>query len=344
MFSELTNTQLRKFRSIKRAWWSFWILAITFVLSLFSEHLANDRPLILRYEGRTYFPTLQFYSGQTFGGEYRTEADYSALREDPGFQRNGGWMLLPPIPHNPLRPYLELADAPPHRPSSRHWLGTDEAARDVAARLLYGYRKCMLFALTLTVVAGFFGIVVGGLQGYFGGKVDLFTQRAIEIWSSLPLLYVAILIGSIYGQGFGTLLFVLALFYWIGLSYYMRGEFLRLKDMQYVWAARALGASHSRILWRQILPNALTPLITLLPFKIVAGISALTALDFLGFGLPPPTPSWGELLKQGLDNYLNAPWLAVSAVMALFLTLLLASFVGEGTREAFDPKSRSRLT
>jgi microcin C transport system permease protein len=343
MFSELTRRQFRKFRSIKRAWWSFWILAITFILSLFSEHLANDRPLILRYDGGTYFPTLRFYSGQAFGGEYRTEANYRTLREDPAFVEKGGWMLRPPIPHSPLHPYLDLPGTPPHRPSAQHWLGTDEAARDVAARLLYGYRICMLFALTLTLVAGVFGVLIGGLQGYFGGRVDLFTQRAVEIWSSLPLLYVAILIGSIYGQGFGTLLFVLALFYWIGLSYYMRGEFLRLKEMQYIWAARALGASHTRILWRQILPNALTPLITLLPFKIVAGISALTALDFLGFGLPPPTPSWGELLKQGLDNYLNAPWLAVSAVLALFITLLLASFVGEGAREAFDPKSRSTL-
>jgi microcin C transport system permease protein len=201
-------------------------------------------------------------------------------------------MLFPPIPHSPVHPYLDLADSPPHRPSAQHWLGTDEAARDVAARLLYGYRICMIFAISLTVIAAVLGVAIGAVEGYFGGKTDLLTQRAIEIWSSLPLLYVAILIGSIYGQTFGTLLFVLALFYWIGLSYYMRAEFLRLKDMQYVWAARALGAGHIRILWREILPNALTPLITLLPFRVVAGISALTALDFLGFGLPPPTPSW----------------------------------------------------
>ena len=343
MFSETTRSQFRKFRSHRRAWWSFWILTITFVRSLFSEHLANDRPLLLRFEGRTYFPTLRFYPWEEFGGPFKTEAKYQVLREDPNFIARGGWMLLPPIPHNPLHPNLDLAGTPPHRPSSKHWLGTDEAARDVAARLLYGYRICMLFALTLTVAAAFFGVLIGGLQGYFGGKVDLLTQRLVEIWSSLPLLYVAILIGSIYGQGFGTLLFVLALFFWISISYYIRGEFLRLRDMQYVWAARSLGAGHFRIFWREILPNALTPLITLLPFKIVAGISALTALDFLGFGLPPQTPSWGELLKQALDNYLNAPWLAISAVLALFLTLLLASFVGEGAREAFDPKSKSQL-
>ena len=343
MFSDVTRSQFRKFRAIRRAWWSFWILAFTFALSLFSEHLANDRPLLLRLEGRNYFPTLKFYSGETFGGPYKTEADYQALRDDAGFKAKGGWMLLPPIPHNPLHPYLDLGGAPPHRPSLRHWLGTDEAARDVAARLLYGYRICMLFALTLTVIDAVLGIVIGGMQGYFGGKVDLLAQRSIEIWSSLPILYVAILIGSIYGQSFWTLLFVLALFHWIGLSYYMRGEFLRLKNMQYVWAARSVGATNARILWKQILPNALTPAVTILPFRIVAGISALTALDFLGFGLPPPTPSWGELLKQGLDNYLQAPWLAITSVLALFFTLLLASFVGEGARAAFDPKSLSRL-
>lgn len=343
MFSDVTKAQFRKFRSIRRAWWSLVILSVTFLLSLFSEHLANDRPLLLRYEGRTFFPTLRFYSGESFGGPYKTEADYAALRDDPAFRARGGWMLLPPIPHSPRHPNLELPGEPPHRPSARHWLGTDEAARDVAARLLYGYRICMLFALTLTAIDAVVGVIIGGVQGYFGGKLDLFAQRVIEVWSSLPFLYVVILIGSIYGPSFGMLLFVFALFFWIGLSYYMRGEFLRFKEMQYVWAARALGASHARIIARQILPNALTPLVTLLPFRIVAAISSLTALDFLGFGLPPPTPSWGELLKQGLDNYLTAPWLAITAVLALFFTLLLASFVGEGARAAFDPKSRSRL-
>jgi microcin C transport system permease protein len=343
MFSEVTKAQFQKFRAIRRAWYSLWILGVTFLLSLFSEHLANDRPLLLSYHGKLYFPTLSFYSGETFGGAYKTEADYPVLRHHPEFQASGGWMLMPPIPHNPLHPYLDLPDAPPHRPSTDHWLGTDEAARDVAARLLYGYRISMLFALALTAIDAVLGIFIGGLQGYFGGKVDLFAQRAIEIWSALPFMYVVILIGSIYGSNFGTLLFVMALFAWIGLSYYMRGEFLRLKNMQYTWAARSLGASHSRILWHQILPNALTPVVTILPFRLVAGISVLTALDFLGFGLPPPTPSWGELLKQGLDNYVQAPWLAITSVLALFFTLLLASFVGEGARAAFDPKSLSQL-
>ena len=342
MASSITQSQFRKFKSIKRAWFSLWILGGTFLLSLFSEHLVNDRPLILHYHGSTYFPTLRFYSGRTFGGQFDTEADYLALNMDAQFAAAGGWMIRPPIPHNPLHSYLDLEGAPPHRPSLQHWLGTDGSARDVAARLLYGYRICMFFSLGVTALSTLVGILIGGLQGYFGGKVDLFGQRIIEVWSSLPFLYVVILIGSIYGQSFLTLLLVLTLFSWIGLSYYMRAEFLRLKELPYVQASRSLGATHPRILWRQILPNALTPLVTILPFKIVGGIASLTALDFLGFGLPPPTPSWGELLKEGLDNY-QAPWLAITSILALFITLLLTSFVGEGARAAFDPKSLSRL-
>jgi microcin C transport system permease protein len=342
LFSDLTRSQFRKFRAVKRAWFSLWILLGAFVLSLFSEHLANDRPLWLRYRGQTYFPTLHFYSGETFGGRYRTEADYRTLRSDPQFEENGGSMIFPLIPHDPLHPYLDLSGAPPHRPSRLHWLGTDGSARDVSARLLYGFRTSMLFALALVCVGAVFGVLIGGIQGYLGGRTDLLVQRFIEIWSSMPFLYVVILLGSIYGQGFGILLLVFALFEWIALSYYMRAEFFRLKNLPFVLAARSLGASHARILFRQILPNAMNPVVTILPFSLIGGISALTALDFLGFGLPPPTPSWGELLGQGLDN-LQAPWLAISSVAALFITLMLASFIGEGVREAFDPKSATKL-
>ncbi len=342
MFSPLAKSRLRRFRSIKRAWWSLWILVAAFVLSLFSEHLVNDHPLLLRYEGRSYFPTLNFYSSRTFGGAYDTEANYRALRNDPSFEAKGGWMLLPPIPHSPLHPYLDLDGTPPHAPSRDHWLGTDSSARDVFARIVYGFRICMTFALTLAAISTLLAIVIGGIQGYCGGKVDLFVQRSIEIWSALPFLYVVILLGSIYGQTFGLLLLIMVIFEWIGLSYYMRGEFYRLREQPYVMASRALGASNTRIVFRQILPNAMTPVITFLPFMIVAGISSLTALDFLGFGLQPPTPSWGELIQQGLQN-LQAPWLSISSIGALFITLLLASFVGEGLREAFDPKSRTRL-
>ena len=342
MFSPLTRSRLKKFRSIKRAWVSFLILTTLFVLSLLSEQIANDHPLLLRYDGRFYFPTLKFYPSDTFGGQYKTEAKYLLLRNDPQFKAKGGWMLLPIIPHDPLHPYLDSPGNPPHPPSRQHWLGTDSSARDVLARLIYGFRICMMFALSLTAIGTVLGIIIGGVQGYVGGRMDLTAQRLIEIWSSLPFLYVVILFGSIYGQSFGILLFVTALFQWIGLSYYMRGEFFKLREQSYVLAAKSLGAGHARILFRQMLPNAMTPVITLLPFSVVAGISTLTALDFLGFGLPPPTPSWGEMIGQGLQN-LQAPWIATSAVCALFITLMLATFIGEGVRDAFDPKSLTKL-
>jgi microcin C transport system permease protein len=342
MISEITRQQLRRFRSLRRAWVSLWILVIAYLLSLASEHIANDRPLLLGYEGHWYFPTAKFYSGQTFGGPYRTEADYLALEKNPAFHEKGGWMVFPPIKANPLRSYLEQDGSPPHAPSRRHWLGTDDSARDVLARLLYGFRTSMTFALTLACLAALVGVVFGGLQGYFGGWFDLVSQRVIEIWSALPFLYVVILIGSIYGQTFAVLLLVFCLFEWIALSYYMRGEFYRLKGQTYTQAAQALGAGHFRILYRHILPNALVPVITLFPFTLIGGISSLTALDFLGFGLPPPTPSWGEMLQQGL-KYLDAPWLALASTLALFLTLLLASFVGEGARAAFDPRSSNAV-
>jgi microcin C transport system permease protein len=342
MFSPLTRSRIRKFRSIKRAWYSLILLTAVFVLSLFSEQVANDRPLLLGYEGGVYFPTLAFHSAETFGGQHRTQANYRELREDPGFRARGGWVIMPPIPHSPLHPYLDSPGSPPHAPSWQHWLGTDSAARDVLARLLYGFRICMVFSLILTVIGIVFGIIIGGIQGYLGGRVDIIIQRLIEIWSALPFLYVVILMGSIYGQTFGVLLFVMAIFQWIGLSYYMRGEFYKLREQPYVLASRALGAGMGRILFRQMLPNAMTPVITLLPFMVLGGISALTALDFLGFGLQPPTPSWGEMIQQGLNN-LQAPWIAMSAIGALFLTLMLTTFVGEGVRDAFDPKSHTLL-
>jgi len=342
LFSPLTQSRIKKFRSIKRAWYSLLILAALFLISLLSEQVANDHPLLLHYGGNTYFPTLKFYSGKTFGGPYRTEADYPTLRNDPQFKVRGGWVLMPPIPHSPLHSYLDLPGNPPHRPSRDHWLGTDGAARDVLARLIYGFRTCMIFALSLTLVGTVLGIIIGGVQGYMGGKTDITVQRLTEIWSALPFLYVVILVGSIYGQNFRILLCVTGVFEWITLSYYMRGEFLKLREQPYVWASKALGAGHVRILFRQMLPNAMTPVITLLPFAIVAGISVLTSLDFLGFGLPPPTPSWGEMIQEGLQN-LQAPWLATSAVCALFITLMLATFIGEGVRDAFDPKSLTKL-
>ena len=334
--SDLTKDRWRKFKKIRRAFYSLILLSVLFFISLFSELIANSKPIVLHYRGQTYFPTMFFYSGKELGQPYGTEADYRGLTRSEGFTR-AGWAVYPPLAFDPLEADLEGMDPPPHPPSAQHWLGTDSLGRDVFARLLYGFRICMLFSLCLTVVSGFLGVLVGGIQGYLGGRTDILMQRLIEVWSALPFLYVVILLGSIYGQNFWMLLIVMSLFSWVGLSYYMRGEFFKLRGQTYIRAARASGLGSFRIFFGQILPNALTPLITILPFTLIAGISSLTALDFLGFGLPPPTPSWGELLQQGLDN-LDFPWIAVSTVAALFLTLLMATFIGEGAREAFDPK------
>ena len=342
MISELTRERIKRFMKIRRARYSLWILGGAFVISLFSEFIANDKPLVLRHEGKTYFPVVKFYSAETFGGAYKTEADYLALRNDGPFQKSGGWMLFPIIPHGPYHSNLDLAGNPPHRPSCDHWLGTDNTARDVLSRLIYGFRISMLFALILAFSGSVLGVIIGGVQGYLGGTFDILVQRLIEIWSSLPFLYVVILLGSVYGRSFGLLIAIFLLFEWVGLSYFMRGEFLKVKSMAYVRVARAVGLGHFRIFFREILPNALTPVITILPFFVIGGITALTSLDFLGFGIQPPAPSWGELLQQGLEN-LHAPWLGISTVTALFITLLLATFIGEGIREAFDPKSDQRL-
>ncbi len=336
--SDLTKQRFKHFRGMKRAWYSLIILSGAFLLSIFSELIANDKPYILSYRGGVYFPLFKFYPETDFGGRYKTEPDYSALGKSPAFVNAGGWMLRPPIPHSPLNSYLDNAGTPPHSPSLRHWLGTDSMARDVLTRLIYGFRICMVFSLMLCLLSAVLGTLIGGIQGYLGGRADLTMQRFIEIWSSMPYLYVVILLGAVYGRSFALLLFVTAIFQWIGLSYYMRGEILKLKNLTYVKVAHSLGFGPMRIFWRHLLPNALTPVITILPFTLVAGISALTALDFLGFGLQPPTPSWGELLSQGLEN-LYAPWIAISTIMALFITLLLATFIGEGVREAFDPKA-----
>jgi len=342
MFSDLTRERFRKFRKIRRSYYALLVLVTVFVLSLFSEFIANDNPLLLRYNGSTYYPALFFYPGTLFGSPYKTEANYKKLLTEPAFQQAGGWMLFPVVAWGPLKPDLTRTGAPPHPPAWDHPLGTDASGRDVFARLLYGFRISMLFSLALSFLSMLFGVIIGAIQGYAGGWVDLIGQRAIEIWSSLPFLYVVILLGSIYGRSFGLLVFVLAIFGWIGLSYYMRGEFLRLKDQTFVLAARVLGLGNTKIIFKHILPNALTPIITMLPFSVVGGIYSLTALDFLGFGLQPPTPSWGELLDQGLKN-LQAPWLGLASVSALFITLMLAALVGEGIREVFDPKSKSRM-
>lgn len=349
-----TKNRLTRFRKNKRAFWSLVILLVAYLLSLTSPWTVNDEPLYLSYNGKSYFPAFVRYSEKDFGGDYDTEPDYIKLLADvaeceedaaAGFTRAGGcpdmWTIMPPIPHDPLHHYLDGDEAPPNAPSSAHLLGTDSEGRDVLARLIHGFRICISFSLLLTVIGTFLGIVIGGIQGYLGKFWDTGMQRLIEIWSSLPMLYVVILIGSIYGRSFWLLIIIMAAFNWISLSYYMRAEFLKLRNMTYVQSAKVLGMSHRHIFFKEILPNAMTPVVTLFPFTLIGGIGSLTSLDFLGFGLQPPTPSWGEMMSQGM-KHLYAPWISVSTVAALFITLLLTTFVGEGVRDAMDPKSGDR--
>lgn len=336
-----TRKKFKRFQSNRLAYRSFWALLILYAFSLLSPWLVNDEPLLLRYNGRTYFPAFVTYAETEFGGLYETEPDYPKMIAD--FEASGKdiWAVMPPIAQDPLKADLSQEGTPPFAPSSRHWLGTDAHGRDVLARLIHGFRICMSFSLLLTILGTFLGIVFGGLQGYLGGKWDLLMQRGVEIWSSLPFLYVVILIGSIYGRSFVLLIGIMAIFNWISLSYYMRAEYLKLRSQAYVRAAKMLGLGHFHIFFKEMLPNALTPIISLFPFTLIGGIGSLTSLDFLGFGLEPPTPSWGELMSEGLNN-LYAPWISITTIAALFVTLLLTTFVGEGVRDAMDPKSGDR--
>jgi microcin C transport system permease protein len=333
--------KLRQFKKNRIAFGSLCALLVLYAFSLVSPWLVNDEPLILRYEGKTYFPAFVTYAETEFGGIYETEPDYPKLIADAEESGKNVWALMPLIEQDPLKADLSAEGTPPFAPSSKHLLGTDAHGRDVLSRLIHGFRICMSFSLLLTLLGTFLGIVIGGIQGYLGGKWDILMQRGIEIWSSLPFLYVVILIGSIYGRSFVLLIAIMAVFNWISLSYYMRAEYLKLRSQQYVRAAKMLGMGHMRIFFKEILPNALTPVITLFPFTLIGGIGSLTSLDFLGFGLEPPTPSWGELMSEGLNN-LYAPWISICTVAALFVTLLLTTFVGEGIRDAMDPKSGDR--
>jgi len=335
--------RLKQFRSIRRSYWSLLVLAAAYGLSLGAEFIANDKPILVRYEGRLYCPVIFFYPERTFGGTLGTMTDYKELRGSPQFRKKGNFMIFPPIPYGPNESLLaSIPGNPPTPPTWKNLLGTDDRGRDILTRLIYGLRVSVTFALILVIIGMILGTVMGGLQGYFGGSLDLSMQRAIEILGMLPFLYMLILAGSVFGQGFWVLLIVYALFDWIGLSYYMRAEFYRLREMPFVEAARAMGIGPAKIIFRHILPNALTPIITFFPFMFISAIFSLSALDYLGFGLPPPTPNWGELMRQGLSN-LRCYWLSVFPFCFLFFTLLLAAFVGEGLREAFDPKSYARM-
>lgn len=338
--SPSTRKALYRFRSIKRGYWSAIILAALLCLSLFAELLANNRAIVVSYEGELYFPTYgRILPGKVFGLDYEYETNYRQLRENFRKQNSDNWVLMPPIPFGPFETNVVEGDYPPSPPnwSVRHYLGTDTTGRDIAARLLYGFRTAMMFALILLACNYLVGVALGCMMGYWGGAFDLIVQRLIEIWSNIPFLYVIMIIASIMVPNFWTLIFIMVIFGWMSMTWYMRTATYKERARDYVLAAKAMGAPTHRIIFNHILPNTVFIIVTFIPFSVVQGITALTALDYLGFGLPPPTPSWGELLRQGTDN-LRAPWIASSVVVALILVLTMVTFVGEAVREAFDPK------
>jgi ABC-type microcin C transport system duplicated ATPase subunit YejF/ABC-type microcin C transport system permease subunit YejE len=334
--SPLNARRIANFRANRRGYWSLWIFTALLLISLFAEFIANDKPLLVSYDHQLYFPILVAYPETTFGGFFETEASYT----DPAVQKlieAKGWMVWPPIPYSYDTVSHDLTVPAPSPPSWQHWLGTDDQARDVVARLIYGYRISVLFGLTLTIFSSIIGVAAGAVQGYFGGWVDLSFQRFIEIWSGLPTLYLLIILASIVTPTFWWLLGLMLLFSWMALVGVVRAEFLRGRNFDYVRAARALGVGNPRIMWRHLLPNAMVATITFLPFVTSGAVTTLTALDFLGFGLPPGSASLGELLKQGKDN-LQAPWLGFTGFFVIALMLSLLVFVGEAVRDAFDPR------
>ncbi len=332
----LTQRRLANFRANRRGFWSFWIFLALFGTSLSSEFIANDKPLLIHYDGAFYFPVFQSYPETAFGGDFPTEANYreAGLQEDI---RAKGWMLFPPIPFSYGTINYDLPEPAPAPPSAVNWLGTDDQGRDVLARLLYGFRISVLFGLALTVLSSMIGIAAGAIQGYFGGLTDLLFQRFMEVWSGLPVLYLLIILSSIVQPNFWWLLGLMLMFSWMGLVDLVRAEFLRARNFDYVRAARALGVRNLVIIFRHVLPNAMVATFTFMPFILSGGVTTLTALDFLGFGLPAGSPSLGELLAQGKNN-LQAPWLGMTAFLTLAVMLSLLVFIGEAVRDAFDPR------
>lgn len=312
-------------------------------IALGAELIANDKPIILSYKGSLYFPVFANYPETTFGGDFETEAEYrDTFVQDliQGSDGKLGWMIWPPIPFYYDTINYNLSKPAPTPPDKVNWLGTDDQGRDVSARVIYGFRISVLFGLTLTILSTIIGVIAGALQGYYGGKTDLIMQRIIEIWSSLPSLYILIIFASIFTPSFWVLLFILLLFKWLSLVDVVRAEFLRARNFDYVRAASALGISDPIIMWRHVLPNAMVATITFIPFILTAAITSLTALDFLGLGMPPGSPSLGELLSQGKNN-LHAPWLGICAFISLAIMLILLTFIGEAVRDAFDPRKTS---
>jgi microcin C transport system permease protein len=358
--SPINRRRWENFKRNRRGYWALWIFAVLFVVSLFAEFIANDKPFLIKYDGRLFFPALFTYAETTFGGEFETAADY----RDPYLQKQiaekGGFMLWPPIRYSYSTHNLDLPTPAPSKPTwllteeqckpvvqrkgltgcrdlEYNWLGTDDQGRDVVARLIYGFRISVLFGLILATVSSVIGVMAGAVQGYFGGRIDLFAQRAIEIWTAIPSLYLLLIISSVLVPTFFVLLGILLLFSWVSLVGLVRAEFLRGRNLEYVQAARALGVSNASIMFRHLLPNAMVATLTYLPFILSSSVATLTSLDFLGFGLPPGSPSLGELLAQGKAN-IQAPWLGLSGFFTLAIMLSLLIFIGEAVRDAFDPR------
>ena len=332
--SPLNQRRWKNFKSNKRGYYSLWIFSIIFTLTLLAEIIANDKPLLVKYDGNYYFPVINTYPETVFGGEFELEMDYRQ-----NFAKNlinaKGWMFWPLIHYS--YDTINYARIAPSSPSGENWLGTDDQGRDVLARVIYGFRISVLFGLALTFFSTIIGVAVGAMQGFYGGKIDLLGQRFIEIWSGMPNLYLLIILSSFIEPGFWWLLGIMLLFQWMSLVDVVRAEFLRGRNLEYVRAARALGMTDGRLMFRHILPNAMVATVTFMPFILTGAITTLTSLDFLGFGLPAGSPSLGELIAQGKNN-LQAPWLGITAFMVMSLMLTLLVFIGEACRDALDPR------
>ena len=333
----INQRRWQNFKANKRGYWSLWLFLILFGISLFAEFIANDRPILINYDGGLYMPVFKTYTETTFGGEFESEADYTDPYVKELIEKKGGWILWPMIAYdyrtvnkNPPSPF-------PSPPTSENWLGTDDQGRDVLARTIYGFRLSAIFGLLLTLFSTIIGVAAGAVQGYFGGRIDLYFQRFIELWTSLPQLFILLIIASILAQGFWILLGILLLFSWTSLVGVVRAEFLRGRNFDYIKAAKALGLSNRKIMFKHLLPNAMVATITMLPFILSGSLVTLTALDFLGLGLPAGSASLGELLAQGKAN-LQAPWLVATAFIVISLMLSLLVFIGEAVRDALDPR------
>jgi len=334
--SPLNQRRFKNFKLNKRGWYSFWIFFFFFIVSLSADFISNDKPLLIKFNHSYYFPILQVLPETFFGGDFETEADY----RDPYVRKlikNKGWVIMPLIPYYYNTIIRDLNVPAPSPPSRKNWLGTDDQARDVLARLIYGFRISILFGFTLTFFSMIIGVTAGAIQGYFGGKIDLFFQRFMEVWSAIPTLYILIILASIVQPNFWWLLIILLLFSWMGYVGVVRAEFLRARNLDYVRAAKALGVPNRKIILRHLLPNATVATITFLPFSLSASVTTLSGLDFLGFGMPPGSASLGEMVNQGRNN-LQAPWLGLTSFFTLGLMLGLLVFIGEAIRDALDPR------